>query len=223
MITLYKKNSSLLSVISLILLVSIVPTGLIACKASDSPNSKTNINSSIQATADIDSTSPDDSGSATAGSDGNKNGQHPDNENSMKADTRKNQITYDDQIKVEESIKAFGKAIENGDYNTAEEYCAPDFKEYMVNLTGGNGAITDIFSMAIVEKMPIKLVLIKGYYDEGEKGLNYNITKDRPTIHFRVSFEIRKPNGQKDSADAYTQGVKGIDGKWHIEGFASGR
>jgi len=36
-------------------------------------------------------------------------------------------------------------------------------------------------------------------------------------------FEIQKPNGKKERVEGYTQGVKDIVGKWHIEGFALGR
>ncbi|OPX86543.1 MAG: hypothetical protein A4E53_02976 [Pelotomaculum sp. PtaB.Bin104] len=123
MIISYKKYSSLLSVISLILLASIGLIGLTGC----------NINSS-QTITDTGSTSPDNTGSASTYSD----------------TAISTTITYDDQLEVEESIKAFGKAIENGDYNTAEEYCTPDFKDYMINLTSEKGAVTDTFSMAFL-------------------------------------------------------------------------
>jgi len=181
MITLFKKNSSLPSIMSLILLVSIGLIALTGCKPYGLADSTT------------------------------------------KVDNEKNQITYNDQIEVEESIKAFGEAIENGDYNTAEKYCMPDFRDYIVNLTSGKGAVTDKFSMAIVGNMTIELVSAKGYYDEGEKGLNYNITRDKPTVNFLVTFEIQKPNGEKERIEGYTQGAKDADGKWCVEGFASGR
>lgn len=219
MITLYKNNPSLLRVISLILLVSIGLIGLTACKTSGLANSTTNVNNSSQAIADTRSTSPDNSGSTATYSDTAISTTTENN----KGQPQDNKITYNDQIEVEESIKAFGNAVEIGDYNTAEEYCTPDFKDYMVNLTSGKGAVTDTFSMAIVGGLPIKLISVKGYYDEEEEGLNFNITKDKPTIHFLISFEIHKSNGEKESVEGYTQGVKDIDGKWHIEGFASGR
>lgn len=201
----HKKSVSLLSAISLMLLISMGLTGLTACESSNLTGSAASTGNSSQASADAGRDSPESSGTTAA-------------------DTAASAtLAYDDQTKVEDLIKAFGKAIENGDYDAAEEYCTPDFKDYMVELAGGNGAVTDRFSMAITEKLPIKLVSVKGYYDEGDKGLNYTITKDKPTVHFLAAFEIQTPDGKKEQMEGYTQGVKDIDGQWHIESFASGR
>jgi hypothetical protein len=148
---------------------------------------------------------------------------NPDTSSSQTNEDQSAAITLEDQKTFQNAIEAFGAAIEIGDYQTAEKYCAADFKAYLESLISDQGPVTDTFSLAIVNNLPIKLVSVEGYYDEGENGLDFNITEDKPTVNFLVTFEIQQQDGQKDSAGGYTQGVRGADGEWLIGGFASGR
>lgn len=146
-----------------------------------------------------------------------------DTSSSLTSNNQGTEITIEDQKAFENTIEVFSKALEDKDYETAEKYCASDFKEYLENLINNQGPVTDTFSLAIVNNLPIKLVSVQGYYDQGEDGLDFNISEDEPTVNFLVTFEVQEDDGEKYSTGGYTQGVEGTDGEWLISGFASGR
>ena len=129
--------------------------------------------------------------------------------------------SYIDQLAFEQTIRDFATGVERRDYASAEQYATPDFAAYLDGLANGTGAAADGFSTAILHSLPLKLLEVKPYYDNGQCPPDFNTSSDRPTVSFLVQFEYVDAQGNKAQAGGYVQGVKGADGNYRIGGFAS--
>ena len=130
--------------------------------------------------------------------------------------------TYEDQQRFEQTIRGFASAIEKKDFKSAEQYCTQDFTDYIESVVNGSGALADSFGLALNKGYVLKLVEVKGYYFDGTGLPDYNISKDKPTISFHVTFEFVDSDGKKWQASGFTTGVKSGDGTYLIGGLASG-
>lgn len=136
--------------------------------------------------------------------------------------TAQDELTYEDQLKFEQTIRAFASAIEKKDFKSAEQYCTQDFTDYIENVAYGQGVFADSFGLAINKGYVLKLVEVRGYYFNDTGLPDYNISKDKPTLSFDVTFEFVDSDGKKWPAGGYTTGVKSDDGTYLIGGLASG-
>jgi hypothetical protein len=133
-----------------------------------------------------------------------------------------NEPTYEDQLRFEQTIRDFASAIEKKDFKSAEGYCTQDFIDYIENVAYGSGVFADSFGLAINKGYDLRLVEVKGYYFNDTGQPDYNISKDKPTLSFDVTFEFVDSDDKKWEAGGYTTGVKRDDGTYLIGGFASG-
>jgi len=130
--------------------------------------------------------------------------------------------TYEDQQRFEQTIRDFASAIEKKDFKSAEQYCTQDFTDYIESVVNGSGALADSFGLALNKGYVLKLVEVKGYYFDGTGLPDYNISKDKPTISFHVTFEFVDSDGKKWQAGGFATGVKSGNGTYLIDGLATG-
>ena len=127
-----------------------------------------------------------------------------------------------EQTVIENTVRDFFTALQNTDYDTAVSYCTEDFKTYINGIVDDTGIVTDSFSEAVANGVPLQLVELKSYYDE-EDGMNFEITEDKLAVNFVVKYDVVQPGAAKNTVENYLKVTQGTDGKYLIEGISSGR
>lgn len=125
-----------------------------------------------------------------------------------------NTVTFDDQKQVEEVIREYFSALEKRDYSTAWELTSSkQKKEYPKE-----DALKNHWGVE-----SIKLVSMKGYLPS--KGVVDAVPPNVPVIWFIVTLDIQPtPDNawNKGINDRFVNVVKDDDGKWRIDGLATG-
>lgn len=129
--------------------------------------------------------------------------------------------TLADQQNFEKSIRSFAACIEKKDYKAAKQYCTEDFANYIQGLLDGTEPLADGFSDALLHGYTLKLSDVKGLYDNGSGAADYNISDDKPTLNFNITFEYKGANGKTHTAGGFVYPAVGKDGTLLLQGFTS--
>jgi len=134
-----------------------------------------------------------------------------------------NIVTYEDQVSMETTIKAFGEAMKKGDFETAFSYCSTDLSTHFNSIRSGEAEASTL-DLIIKNNLSCEIVSVKGYIPPEltkDDKPNYDVTKATPTTHFIVTFNYINGDGKKYTSGYYVSGTK-IAGKWYIDGFGTG-
>lgn len=123
-------------------------------------------------------------------------------------------ITFDDQKQVEEVIRGYFSALEKKEYSTAWELTSSEQKKEYTK----EDALKNHWGLE-----SIKLVSMKGYLPSN--GVVDAVPSNIPTIWFIATLDIQPtPDNawNKGVSDRFVNVVKDSDGKWRIDGLATG-
>lgn len=124
-------------------------------------------------------------------------------------------LTFNDQIQVEEIIREYFSALEKKDYSTAWELTSSEQKK----VYSKEEALKNHWGLE-----SIKLLSMKGYMPS-EKYAVDSVPPNTPTIWFTVTLDIQPtPNSawNKGVNVPFVNVVKNSNGKWKIDGLATG-
>lgn len=127
----------------------------------------------------------------------------------------KKNITVEDQEQVEQLIKAYFTALEKKDYAVAWELTSSEKKK----IYSKEDALKSHWGLD-----SIKFISLKGYYPSKYSAVG-DVPTNTPTIWFTATIEIEpSPNTawNKGLNGRFVNVVKDIEGKWRIDGLATG-
>lgn len=125
-------------------------------------------------------------------------------------------ITFDDQRQVEKLIKDYFGAIEKKDYATAWELTSQQQK----NSYSKSDAINNHWGIE-----SLKFISMKGYLPTAT-AVTEDVPPNTPTVWFIVTFDVKPSSNTAwgtGITSRYVDVVKDGDGKWEIDGLATGR
>jgi hypothetical protein len=136
--------------------------------------------------------------------------------NILMSEMDKRTITFEDQKQVEKLIKDYFAAIERKDYASAWELTSPEQKKDYTKEV----ALNEHWGIE-----SLKFISIEGYLPVRISN-TMEMLPNTPTVWFKATFQIESsPNtawGPKGKTARYIDVIKGTDGRWSINGLATG-